>query len=534
MGSDLLLSIVLFVVIGIIVSMDVAGLTISKTEQFVEKPKSIWLWCVSNALWHTGLLALYLLVINGIIKISPEYLRFVDNALQFLWQQLQFLPNGLLQAIQYNINGIKLHLNVVLGVVALAVVWQIYSKKIIETPSEGEVSDLRGLARFSFNLIDLVARSLGLQRAKPKRLREFLHNQAQAALVAVDMLALAILLKSTNAIQGVSEGCLVVVIVFIVVLFITHMVATSAIKQFSQMKLFGPESQRHRVRAMYWLRITLRLGEPFLIFYFVLQLVSLLLLGEQSQGVSLFFGAGVLVWALIDKYSLATIAESVLSKTKELGRTQALRTSTEIFSDLGFFFFKCGLVILFFPLALTFFSLLTWVTSMGSNYPLSFDEQISRVVGMLTILSAGTFAPRLLRFTWLEDQLIRGIHFIMANRRTFVFMATAMFMATVFPIYDQMLEEARRAGTRPNLLSLRELLQPNHKHVLQVGIWFALFVTIGTCLERAESKYKITLGDLSQKPAVLKLYGWWLYSGILTVIGGLLILVGFLQGAITN
>jgi uncharacterized membrane protein len=535
LGSDLIISMLLFTIIGVIVSMDVAGLTISKTEQLAAKPYSVVLWCISNALWHAGLLALYLLAINGILTISPEYIRLIEQFFSYAWQQLQFLPNGLLLALQYATAGLKLHTNVILGVIALAVVWRIYSKKIVDSPSEGQISDLPLLARFAFNVLDIVSRAIGRRKISPKRLQQFLHDQAQAALVAVDMLALAILLKSTNSIQGVVEGCLVVGIVFVVVLTITYATASAAMDQFSTLQDKSLDVQRHSVRSLHWVRITLRLGEPFLIFYFVLQLVSLLLLGEQSQGVSLFFGAGVLVWALIDKFSLPTVVKSSLAKARAPSEEQnTVRSFKQILWDLTMFLAVCAAAMIALPFALLIFSLLAWITSFGSAAPLAFDEQLSRVVGLLTVLSAGTFAPRLFQFTWLEDRLIKGINFLMANRRTFVFMAAAMFMATVFPVYDQLIDEARRAGTRPDLGGVRDLLQPNHKHVLQVGIWFALFVAIGTCLDRAERKFQVALGDLAQKPQVLKLYGWWLYSGVLTLIGLLLVLVGYLQGLITN
>ena len=65
MQTEVLVSLVLFILVGIIVSMDVAGLTLSKTEEFYRGEASPRAWAISNACWHAGLLGLYVLVISG-------------------------------------------------------------------------------------------------------------------------------------------------------------------------------------------------------------------------------------------------------------------------------------------------------------------------------------------------------------------------------------------------------------------------------------------------------------------------------------
>jgi hypothetical protein len=524
----------LFALVGIIVSMDVAGLTISKTEQFAVGSQSLDWWSLSNACWHSGLLAVYLLVINGVLRISPEYLAYIEALAAKLWQIADFLPQTLLATLRITNDAIRQHLTLMLGVLALVIVWKTYSAKIISEPSEGEVADLPPLARAAFNVLEFFVRAIGFRRVGEARLTQFLHNQAQAALVAVDMLALAILLKSTGAIRGFNEGVIVVLVVFVIVLLMTRLTAKYALQKFNSLRSEGGALRLSRVRALHWLRITLRLGEPFLIFYFVLQLVALLLLEEQVHGVSLFFGAGLLVWALVDKYSLAEIVRRTLSNARPSSVEQPVRPMSSVLADMGRLLGMVFLVILLIPIGFLLFAAAVWLITPGPPDQISFDQKVSTLIGWFTILTAGVFFPKFRRLESLENKLIQGLEFLVHNRRTFVFLTCAMFIATVFPIYDQLIDEASRSGNRPSLSSIRELLQPAHRHVLQVGVWFALFISIGAILEIAETKYRVPLGDLAKKPEVEKIYGRWLYGIVLTLIGGLMLAVGYLQGIITT
>ena len=74
----------LFFFVGVVVSLDVFGLTMTQGRYFVCGQMSIWSWSVYNALWHAGLLLLYTSVISGLFEIHPLIIDGLARILQVL------------------------------------------------------------------------------------------------------------------------------------------------------------------------------------------------------------------------------------------------------------------------------------------------------------------------------------------------------------------------------------------------------------------------------------------------------------------
>lgn len=540
MQAEILVSLVLFTLVGVIVSMDVAGLTLSKTEEFCRGEASPRAWAVSNACWHAGLLGLYVLVISGVLKISPELIAFVEDALRALWTLLPALPDGLLAGYVATSRSVREHMSLILGVIALAVVWRTYSAKIISRPEQADINDLPILARSAFNVIDLVVRVVMRKNVGTKRIARFVGNQAQAALVAVDMLALAILLKSIRYIEQPVQAVMAVGIIWVVVLVMTLLSARYGMKHFSRLRAesdsHGPAPEDPYTKSIEWVRITLRLAEPFLIFYFALQLVSLLILGRQSHGVSLYFGAGILLWALVDRWTLANIIENCLTSQRSgtAGSPDAIRPVAEIVSDAGILIvFVCKVVVGAFLVTFAFASFL-WMRH-GNDLPeISFDAEISYILGLLGVVSAGAFF-RWWSFAWIEDRLVGLLQAISAHRRTYVYMAAALFIATVFPVYGEIAESASGTGDVNIAAGLRLMFTDSHRHALQVGVWLAFFFGLAAIIDYAEERVLIEGGrEAAMNSELRSRHMRELYGSLLTVGSVLLVAVGWLQQMITT
>lgn len=217
--------VILFVAVGMIVSLDVTGLTLSKSDYFHHNPKNLPAWAITNAAWHAGLLFVYISVISGLFKFAPDFLGKIVDALDWLAAQLPVIDIAYVKVVTLVVDSISIRAPVLLGILALYIVWVTYSQKIVSLPSAGTIAELPPLARLVFNLVDLLLIRLVFgSKLKEDDLVRMLYWQAQAALVAIDMLALATLLKSMQVLESWDNSLLVCGIVLVCV-FVSAIVA---------------------------------------------------------------------------------------------------------------------------------------------------------------------------------------------------------------------------------------------------------------------------------------------------------------------
>lgn len=113
--------------------------------------------------------------------------------------------------------SLTIHAPVVLGILALCILWTTYSDKIVSVPSTGTLAGLSPLPRLIFNGLDLLFRLVPRAKLSEATLARLVYWQAQAALVAIDMLALATLLKSMQLLDQWNVSLVVCGIVFVCV-----------------------------------------------------------------------------------------------------------------------------------------------------------------------------------------------------------------------------------------------------------------------------------------------------------------------------
>ena len=140
------LIILIFIVVGIIVSLDVSGLTLTLRGEFASGQRSLCWWAVSNGGWHAFLLFLYILVISGIFNITLSSLDWISNYVLMLGSFVHFLPENFNDYVIALFASLREHSKLVLGLVTLFIVWNTYSKKIVSTPDLGSREELPLLA----------------------------------------------------------------------------------------------------------------------------------------------------------------------------------------------------------------------------------------------------------------------------------------------------------------------------------------------------------------------------------------------------
>ncbi len=316
---------VVFIVVSVVVSIDVVGLTLSKADKFSsETTGGLIAWGIYNGAWHAVLLAAYI----GVIHITIDLLFFqglLDQLKTILLDIAKLLPRLKLDdAIKEFFEIVYVHLNVIIGVLAILIVWDIYSRKIVSQPASSEADEeLPMLATLVFSVIELICHLFSHTRKfTADGISRFLHRNFQAALVAVDMLALAIILKSLGLIvrspdippeKPVGDPWVIIGMVFVLVALFAYFSALYGGKKF---KLLNAEKQDiaeqisiHELE-MYFLKIGLRFLEPFFIFYFVMGLLTYLVYGEFDHSIGLLFGSALMVLALRYKHGYRKIVES--------------------------------------------------------------------------------------------------------------------------------------------------------------------------------------------------------------------------------
>ena len=286
------------------------------------------------------------------IELSIELIFFI-GILEWFREVLSALANLLPEwhidiSVKAFFDMIGAHIRVIVGVVAILVVWTIYSDKIVSKPGSNGTREsddnLPMLATLWYSFLEYACHfSLFLNKvlfrqpepqSQPRLkvslpgIQRVLHRNFQAALVAVDMLALAIILKSLGYIgdntrlhQGQPSGdtLLIITMVFFMVFTLAFVSAAYGRALYSKLphkntSVSNPEDDP----KLAFYKVSLRLLEPFFIFYFVMGLFTYLIYESFDYSIGLTFGSALLVWALILKHTSDKVIEAAMAEdTKE-------------------------------------------------------------------------------------------------------------------------------------------------------------------------------------------------------------------------
>lgn len=533
-----ILTLFIFIVVGAVVSLDVTALTLSQIPQFTNQRRSIFGWALSNAFWHAGLLFVYILVISGFFKFSLGVIDFLETIFLILSDYLYIFLFDV-NVKDYVIGLFKLfreHAKLALGIITLLIVWNIYSRKIISKPELGNRDELPILAKAIYDILELTVRPFTHHHVSPGAVDEFLHWQAQAALVAVDMLALAALMKSMGYLGSFLNQGTIVFIVFTTVLAFAWFSGITGQRVFTKMKNpaksgrgikipFIPKRSNLRgitpipgiedsVRAKLdyertanqWLLITLRMLEPFLIFFFVLELLGFLIFERRIHSVGFFFGSGLLLLALVQRHSLLKIVvNSVSADIKEKRDSRSpFRTFKDIFLDFASLFSSIARYILFAVLIVVGLVLITILIYDKPSDLVSLDTHVSIVMSYVAGLLFVAFIVPVKFFDPIEFRIVRFFESVHGNRHVFLFVLGALIIAATVPIFEELSEGIFGSSRDLSINCPKGLgLEINHVHALQVGIYLIYLFLIGMVMEGIDKKKKKKNGG-AQEPMLTR------------------------------
>lgn len=505
---------IVFIVAAVVVSFDVAGLTISKAQELrVGGRTEQRNWALLNAIWHAALLLSYCIAIHiSLDFIDIHLLDWIrgafDRAMAFLASfrfNVPLRPEYVARVVEL----IKEHVRIILGAVTLVVVWVVYDNKIVGTPRRGTPGQLSGLAVSLYGMLVLLARlrHRRLGEVEFVKTRKILFDNLQAALVAVDMLALAALLKALHYLEDWAEISAIVLTVLLIVFVLASVAARFA----SQLPTDAPSataadpllsSSADWLKSR-WLMITMRLVEPLLIFYFALELVAWVVFRERIHSVGFFLGALALVGGLLAKHGLGVIS---------VRATEAPSADPEADARFDDEIARITVWSTLWPLL----KLALWVVAgaIGGTLALavvgqiyfphagadvqSLDGLVTRlaIVGVSVVAFASVTAlmfqhrmwlelewPWIARFVrpfvhccdWIEDRAFRLLSGCMNSKWTLLCCIIALVVAALVPIYEQVADTAYKVvGGMSTAESASVTLKSNHYHGLQIAAWLAM------------------------------------------------------------
>ena len=536
MNSITILQCVIFLLVGFVVSLDVAGLTLSLSSDF-SRGRSRAGWSLVNAFWHSLLLLFYILLISGILgALDLSWARepivaFIQLVLRIIRPIFEWLiswyalPENLVEYSGWVVQMLREHAALIAGLVTLLITWSTYSRKLVSEPSLGQKEELPALARAVFALVAIITSwTHGLGRPSPGSVRESITTHAQAALVAVDMLALAAIMKSVGYLETFTHKSTLIACVFATVFLTTYAVASYGRKYFielsgasaSQQSAGAPAgtpatqlsagSSAHAavlsptqvprptvasidsdVVVMQWWKVSLRLLEPLFIFYFAVQLLTFLLSGEQVHSVGFFVGSFLLVVALVRRHTMKNVAASALSipairPTNPVGSHYTWR---EWLEDSAPFLRSTVKVLVCVLIAII---VVVLIGSVWYRQQLCLDGLLSTVLSKVAMFVGGL---SLIAF-FLPDRLARPLEFvedamddirlaIYNGRHVYTFVLIALTIATVVPIVENftLLKDlsASALGTQDFWIHLSGLgIRGNHVHALQMAVWLLVLL----------------------------------------------------------
>ena len=471
-----LISLVGFLIIAMIVSFDVAGLTVAKSNYYASNPEKLKSWSLLNGFWHAFLLAIYGAIIAGLFD-------FLDINLEFFYKIIE--PLKIYTYFQHVLDVVAFlieHIPVITGVIAIAVIWVTYRDKITDVPSSANRGELGYFPSRCFDLVELIIRLFGRQKTQSE-IALILRSNVEAALVAVDMLALALLANRLGMMENFSYIIFFSFSVFLVVSGICYKVGVWSSKYFKDDDI-KPRIAQHSFAAKgtvtlevnllqkQWWLVSLRLLEPWLIFYFALELLSVLLFGKQTHSPGYIAGTTLMLYAVVKSRGLSNIIKAALA-TDSVYRNGLAHQPYELrpFSEIifGLLVFIVG-ILLSIPIIIG-----ACVISLSFIWELyiSVIESDPALDSMVyAVLIIATTLATLFQFVSDNIKLLiaKTFDWLDKNYYAFLFSMSALLIAVAVPMFHQVSSEiANTQSLESNNFSLiNMLITESNLHALQV------------------------------------------------------------------
>ncbi len=365
--------------------------------------------------------------------------------------------------------------------------------------------DLRLLARTLYDILQLVVRLIKrfipIRTPTPDNIATFLHSQAQAALVAVDMLALAALMKAMGYLEAQEHQRSLVVIVLMTVFAICLFVGWVGKKAFKKFSGAAKSSGGHGVLALQWLIINIRLAEPALIFWFVLDLVSFLIFERRVQSVGFVFGSMFLLCSLVMHHGLLRIVERSVSASHDDDQIahHSRRSVKQILMRIKQLICRVLWWLIGLIAGLLVILFMVWFSYADPKDMTSLDTLISLILSLISfiLLFPILLVGRVINWPFAaraKSYITKFFLLLVHNISTILFIMGALIVGAFFPITDNLMSVAFRSGGSHSLMCPKTLgLMPNHIHALQIGIWLVYLLTIGVAIYFLEKQHNLKL-----------------------------------------
>lgn len=498
----------IFILVGIVVSLDVFGLTLSQGERLIRKRPSRFGWAAWNGAWHSCLFLLYAFVIAGAYEVRLELFSWLSFLPKLLLSFVSSVtPLELEKQVKIVASVLDAHAPIILGLITITIVWRTYAEKVVAKPEMGNADELPPIARVLYEIQSWLVRVLSpilrtrwINRKIPFRsirrlgvrrnMREFIGWQASAALVAVDMLALAALMNAMGYMQSPENRWTLFIVVFVVVSLIAYAAGGVAIK-------IRQSAAHLSVDSRNWITITIRLLEPFMIFYFLLQLVGFLVFGVRVQSVGLVVGSIAMVWAIVSLKKMDAVSAASLSgfgtiqsspelPDKPCFTDRVLRRILKTHDKSE----PLHAILVLLARVLTWSSSIVIFLVIYSSLFGDASGDFSPEAATSAMLLCYTAAVALLQLAQADsegeskDPLKSQIKVALESVNTCILLLLAISIAVLLPVADKFLEAT------PTMLSLvrgefrssdlAELgFRENHVHALQIAIWPMMMLALG-------------------------------------------------------
>lgn len=492
-----------FFVIALIVSFDAVGLTISKGKFYSDNPDKLKSWALLNGFWHAFLLATYGLFISGFITL------FEVNLDAFIALFSGYENLYVLRRMPDVVGFLQEHFVVIAGMVALIVIWQTYQEKITDQPAFATRNNLGTLAKYIFDFFEIVIRAFAMKRWSKEQVRSILRSNIEAALVAVDMLALAILANRLEMMDTIPKIMGFCAIVFVVVASLCFAAgkwgAQHSLKLAKDQKYKVPSKPDNfdgddvdwlfenatitNVKGEYlkrnWWLITLRLLEPWLIFYFALELLSVLLFGEQTHSPGYIFGTSLMLYAVVRSVGLNKIVSAAIADHNPDQKPSGVREAGRPVADI---FLGLLAIIVIAPVAffLAMLGVCLIISVSWEVYVALYQEDQPAFDAMLFFTGFCINALMLLlQFAsgWAREIVAKSLDWLEENHFGIVFSLAAIVIAVAVPIVhslnDGLLENPDLRLFTPEFT--RIVVEDMHVHATQVLlslIWLFLLSAV--------------------------------------------------------
>lgn len=281
-----LIALLFFVLVGFVVSLDVMALTLCDARMLNSSKRVRRKWAIRNGVWHAFVLAFYLFLFRGLIWLSGKFLS---------WISVEF--DGLDRLVRESFaHGPALFL-----LVTIITVWLLYSKKLVE-----DFSDEGGTFKDA-GLIGLVYQYV--IRPIPLIDKKYRPDNLKAMLVSIDMLALALIMNTGNIAASLSEKVVFIITIFCVVTLLCLFASKFISNRFERLE------KDERASMI----VIMRIIETFLIFYFVMELTSIIAYGANVLSTPSMIGAAMLTFSVVQFRGYSAIHNAADRAANRLG-----------------------------------------------------------------------------------------------------------------------------------------------------------------------------------------------------------------------